>query len=43
MFSGAQISLYTMSDGFVGIILGALHALDPYRSDRDSGSLSPGC
>ncbi|MBX3574597.1 MAG: HMP/thiamine-binding protein [Mesorhizobium sp.] len=33
MFSGAQISLYPMSDGFVGIILGALHALDPYRSD----------
>ena len=33
MFSGAQISLYPMSDGFVGIILGALQALDPYRSD----------
>ncbi|SMH53508.1 YkoF family thiamine/hydroxymethylpyrimidine-binding protein [Mesorhizobium australicum] len=33
MFSGAQISLYPMSDDFVGIILGALHALDPYRSD----------
>ncbi|MCR5856171.1 Ykof family thiamine-binding protein [Mesorhizobium sp. J428] len=31
MFSGAQISLYPMSDDFVGIILGALHALDPYR------------
>ena len=33
MFSGAQISLYPMSDDFVGIILGALHALDPYRPD----------
>lgn len=33
MFSGAQISLYPMSDNFVGIILGALHALDSYRSD----------
>lgn len=33
MFSGAQISLYPMSDDFVGIILGAIHALDPYRPD----------
>lgn len=33
MFSGAQISLYPMSDDFVGVILGALHALDPYRPD----------
>jgi len=33
MFSGAQISLYPMSDDFVGIILGALVALDPYRAD----------
>ncbi len=31
MFSGAQISLYPMSDDFVGIILGSLSALDPYR------------
>lgn len=31
MFSGAQISLYPMADDFVSIILGALHALDPYR------------
>ena len=31
MFSGAQISLYPMADDFVGIILGALRALDPYR------------
>jgi hypothetical protein len=31
MFSGAQISLYPMSDDFVGIILGALGALDPWR------------
>ncbi|MFD2058453.1 YkoF family thiamine/hydroxymethylpyrimidine-binding protein [Mesorhizobium calcicola] len=31
MFSGAQISLYPMADCFVGVILGALGALDPYR------------
>lgn len=31
MFSGAQISLYPMADNFVGIIVGALGALDPYR------------
>ena len=31
MFSGAQISLYPMADDFVGVILGALCALDPYR------------
>jgi hypothetical protein len=31
MFSGAQISLYPMADDFVGIIMGALGALDPYR------------
>ena len=31
MFSGAQVSLYPMSDDFVGIILGALEALDPWR------------
>ena len=31
MFSGAQISLYPMADDFVGVILGALGALDPYR------------
>ena len=31
MFSGAQISLYPMSDNYVGIILDALTALDPYR------------
>jgi hypothetical protein len=31
MFSGAQISLYPMSDGFIGIILGAIGALDPWR------------
>lgn len=31
MFSGAQISLYTMSDDFIGIILGAIGALDPWR------------
>lgn len=33
MFSGAQISLYPMADDFVGIILGSLPALDPYRPD----------
>ena len=31
MFSGAQLSLYPMSDDFVGIIMGALSALDPHR------------
>lgn len=32
MFTGAQLSLYPMSDDFVGIILGAIEALDPYRA-----------
>ena len=32
MYSGAQISLYPMADDFIGIILGALRALDPYRN-----------
>ena len=31
MFSGAQISLYPMTDDFVGVIASALGALDPYR------------
>lgn len=31
MFSGAQISLYPMTDDFVGVITHALSALDPYR------------
>jgi uncharacterized protein YqgV (UPF0045/DUF77 family) len=31
MFSGAQISLYPMSDNFVDIILGAIDALEPWR------------
>lgn len=31
MFSGAQVSLYPMSDDFVGIILSAIQALDPWR------------
>ncbi|MBB3137162.1 uncharacterized protein YqgV (UPF0045/DUF77 family) [Rhizobium pisi] len=31
MFSGAQVSLYPMSGDFVGIILDAVKALDPYR------------
>jgi energy-coupling factor transport system substrate-specific component len=31
MFSGAQVSLYPMADDYVGIILDALTALDPYR------------
>jgi hypothetical protein len=31
MYSGAQLSLYPMSDDYVGIILRALRALDPYR------------
>ena len=31
MFSGAQISLYPMTDDFVGVIVSALGALDPHR------------
>ena len=31
MFSGAQVSVYPMTDVFVGVILGALGALDPWR------------
>ncbi|MBX5158413.1 MULTISPECIES: YkoF family thiamine/hydroxymethylpyrimidine-binding protein [unclassified Rhizobium] len=31
MFSGAQVSLYPMSGNFVGIILDAVKAFDPYR------------
>ena len=31
MYSGAQISLYPMAGDFVGVILSALTALDPYR------------
>jgi uncharacterized protein YqgV (UPF0045/DUF77 family) len=31
MFSGAQVSLYPMTDDFVAVILGAIRALDPYR------------
>ena len=31
MFSGAQVSLYPMTDDFVGVIMSALAALDPYR------------
>ena len=30
MSSGAQVSLYPMTDDFVGVIWGALGALDPY-------------
>lgn len=31
MFSGAQISLYPMTDDFVGVITNALGGLDPYH------------
>ncbi|MCC1481163.1 Ykof family thiamine-binding protein [Roseibaca sp. Y0-43] len=31
MFAGAQVSLYPMTDGFVGVIIDALGALDPWR------------
>lgn len=31
MFSGAQVSLYPMTDDFVGVIVHALSALDPFR------------
>lgn len=33
MFIGAQVSLYPMTSDFVGVILTALDALSPYRSD----------
>jgi energy-coupling factor transport system substrate-specific component len=32
MFSGAQISLYPMTDDFVDVVMKALGALDPYRN-----------
>ncbi len=32
MFSGAQVSLYPMTDGFVDIIVDAIGALQPYRA-----------
>src|SRR5262245_30368182 len=32
MFSGAQISLYPMTDDFVGVIVEATSALEPYRA-----------
>jgi hypothetical protein len=32
MFAGAQVSLYPMTDGFVGVILSSLSALDPWRA-----------
>lgn len=31
MFSGAQVSLYPMTDNFVGVIVGAIGALDVWR------------
>jgi uncharacterized protein YqgV (UPF0045/DUF77 family) len=31
MFSGAQVSLYPMTDDFVDVIMGAIGALSPYR------------
>ncbi|MEM1264459.1 MAG: YkoF family thiamine/hydroxymethylpyrimidine-binding protein [Pseudomonadota bacterium] len=31
MFSGAQVSLYPMTDGFIDVILSSLEALDPWR------------
>lgn len=31
MFIGAQVSLYPMTSDFVGVILGSLKALEPYR------------
>src|SRR5215208_1330786 len=31
MFSGAQVSLYPMTDNFVDVIVGTLDALEPYR------------
>jgi uncharacterized protein YqgV (UPF0045/DUF77 family) len=32
MFSGAQVSLYPMTDDFVGVIVASIGALEPYRS-----------
>jgi len=32
VFSGAQVSLYPMTDDFVAVILDAIRALEPYRS-----------
>jgi uncharacterized protein YqgV (UPF0045/DUF77 family) len=32
MFSGAQISLYPMTDDFVGVIVDAIGALEPYKA-----------
>lgn len=32
MFSGAQVSLYPMTDDFIAVILHAIRALEPYRS-----------
>jgi len=32
MFSGAQVSLYPMTDDFVGVIVAAIDALEPYRA-----------
>src|SRR5438105_15648103 len=32
MFSGAQVSLYPMTDDFVGVIVAAVGALEPYRA-----------
>ncbi len=42
MFSGAQVSLYPMSDKFVDIILGAIGSLDPWhdRLRLETDSLS---
>lgn len=31
MFAGAQVSLYPMTDGFVGVLMSSLTALDPWR------------
>lgn len=31
MFTGAQVSLYPMTDGFVDVIMSSLTALDPWR------------
>lgn len=33
MFSGAQVSLYPMTDGFVDVILSAVKAMEPHAKD----------
>ncbi|EJZ21082.1 YkoF family thiamine/hydroxymethylpyrimidine-binding protein [Rhizobium sp. Pop5] len=38
MFSGAQVSLYPMSGNFVGFVLDAVKALDPFFAAIRTGT-----